>query len=1148
MPFGQSDPTIYKSYSEGFGKELPQAPEREDIDFSSMDMVSLANGLDEQTIVGLKESEAQDLARRMAENAEATEILKRRGMHKPLTYMGSGMRTLVERAQRSAGTLGRPLSGEIALSLSNPIMDLLMDLEMVKEGIENRDALMTVMGASFIAIPISARPLYDAVAKIMVKDVIAAGGQVTQKQISEMGQRAWQETLSQLPADQAMMAAGDRAKALERGLAELAGTTNQAAKDLLAKEAAHNRFVIESRATNEGFEITPGLKAQLEEGPGAQAVGKELERGGVTTVREGQAGLFPEDIVAPATKRVTASVVTPEGREGVAAIQLAREEAELAAKARRDDIMEDVRERGIKDAAEGKAAREQAESRTEDIMKGVRAGGVEDAAAGKAAREQAAAERADSQSKQRARNIRAQALAKQEGAKGEAALERFQSQQRAAGIRREAGASPATDTDTMPQWAVAAAELEEAKGIQSRVRPELPAPAKTADVAPASGAKRGDGVEAWERLNQSTWGELGGKYKDLLEKEMELMGRVPARLHRGETIFTPGDMDSPGAWADNKWEHGPNKGQRVSADPNDPGYAPVQELRDVTKERKEVLAALEEEYKEINRAIFRVNNDPTHGFSPAKLGDGNDWYAEVRLDTMKWRLQDIEMDKDGFLLGGYRGDRFFDLLGDAREEVQDALSIKALAKFDQLSANMDVVADDLAAAILVEEGLKAKTPSSMHGGVPGTYGAFAEDDDVHGWVRYFWDRDRHNLPEGDPRHGRNFSLDPDDDTFVPVQALRDATKNRRELLEELKEQRDELSRHYEEVVKTQTGDQPEMAQRLRDAHLSTKEAEYASVYEDLSAYSSGAGENVNAVEPIMDKFTEPLERLSAELEDLRSVAKAPQPAPESATPWEDLRPAAKAPKAAPRAAVTEDMTYKAPEQYPSEPRGATTAPTGTTTAPGFEESWAEIAKYSRSPEGRAAAKKAQQARGPAGPGILEQVKAERLAADRLGTISPQELEMGVLPKAEPKPKAEPEVKAEKPAAPAKPKKSISKWKEEFDALSPDEQETWLKAYHAKFPERAPKKPEKKGWFARRKERANKQAVLDEAKVEDFTPKEKKALSEDEKDAAGELARSRQPKEKEAPKKKKESPAERERRIAREEGQDTEQDFDDNAAF
>jgi hypothetical protein len=174
------------------------------------------------------------------------------------------------------------------------------------------------------------------------------------------------------------------------------------------------------------------------------------------------------------------------------------------------------------------------------------------------------------------------------------------------------------------------------------------------------------------------------------------------------------------------------------------------------------------------------------------------------------------------------------------------------------------------------------------------------------------------------------------------------------------------------------------------------------------------------------------------------------------------------------------------------PRGYPVAPPPprATTAPSFEESWAEIVEYSRSPEGIAAAQKAQDAK-------------DKMASWQ--ALSPEELEMGARPKAKAEPK--PEVKAEKPAAPPKPKKSISKWREEFEALSPREQETWLREYHAKFPDRAPKKPKKKGWFARRKEKANKQAVLDEAKVEDWTPKKeadyqkkKEALSHEEKQA------------------------------------------------
>jgi len=468
MAYGQSDPTAYRQW------EMPQeVPEREDIDFSSMDMVSLANGLDEKTIVSLKESEAQDLARRMARVPEAEEILKRRGVHKPLTYMGSGMPSLVERAQRSAGVLGRPLSGEIALSLSNPIVDLLMDLEMVKKGVEQRDPLMASIGAGFILLPIGGKAVYEAVANRLVKDLIEEGGEVTQERLSEMGQRAWQETLSELPADEAVKAAADRARALESGFAELAGTADQEAKDLLAKEAAHNRFVIESRAKNEGFDIPPKLKAQFEEGPGAQAVAKELTRGGPTTVREGQAGLFPEEIVAPPPKRVAADVVTDEGREGVAALQLAREEAASARRA--------AAEKSVQEWKEFKR------NYDDTLMEGVRASGMADAAAEREAKEQAAAEMTDRHSKQRARNIREQALARkaeQEAqAQGSAALERFQSQQRAAGIRDEAAAaSRASDTERISEMGAEAAALEEAQGIQSRLGAGVPEPS----VAPVA--------------------------------------------------------------------------------------------------------------------------------------------------------------------------------------------------------------------------------------------------------------------------------------------------------------------------------------------------------------------------------------------------------------------------------------------------------------------------------------------------------------------------------------------------------------------------------------------------------------------------------------------------------------------------------------
>jgi len=123
MAYGQSDPTAYRQW------EMPQeVPEREDIDFSSMDMVSLANGLDEKTIVSLKESEAQDLARRMARVPEAEEILKRRGVHKPLTYMGSGMPSLVERAQKQWGDRGMSFAQEMVLGLSNPAVEFLLDV------------------------------------------------------------------------------------------------------------------------------------------------------------------------------------------------------------------------------------------------------------------------------------------------------------------------------------------------------------------------------------------------------------------------------------------------------------------------------------------------------------------------------------------------------------------------------------------------------------------------------------------------------------------------------------------------------------------------------------------------------------------------------------------------------------------------------------------------------------------------------------------------------------------------------------------------------------------------------------------------------------------------------------------------------------
>ena len=178
------------------------------------------------------------------------------------------------------------------------------------------------------------------------------------------------------------------------------------------------------------------------------------------------------------------------------------------------------------------------------------------------------------------------------------------------------------------------------------------------------------------------------------------------------------------------------------------------------------------------------------------------------------------------------------------------------------------------------------------------------------------------------------------------------------------------------------------------------------------------------------------------------------------------------------------------------PHITTAPPPRATSAPSFEESWTDITEYSRSPEGIAAAKKAQDAK-------------DKMASWQ--ALSPEELEMGARPKAKAEPK--PEVKAEKPAAPPKPEKSISKWREEFEALSPDEQETWLKEYHAKFPDRAPKKPKKKGWFARRKEKANKQAVLDEAKVEDWTPK-KEADYQKKKEALNEPGK---------PKKKKEGP-------------------------
>ena len=607
MAYGQSDPTTYRQW------EMPQeALEAAPINFGAMDMVSLANILNAQTIVNLSEADAQALARLMAKDTEATEILKERGVHKPLTYMGSGMRTLVERTKRKHGALARPISGEVALSLSNPIMDVLMDLEMVKKGIENRDPLMTAMGATFIAVPITARPIYDAIAKSMVRDVIAAGAQVTQKQLSDMGQRAWQETLSALPPDQALKAASERAQSLENGFAELAGTADQEAKDILQNEAMHNRFVIESRAKNEGFEIPSKLKAQLEEGPGAQAVGKELDRGGVTTVTEGQAALFPEEIVPPAPERVASDVVTAEGREGVAALQLAREEAELAAKARGEDIMEDVRARGIADAAADKAAREEAAARGEDIMEDVRASGIADAAAEREAKERAAAEMADRHSKQRARNIREEALKKQAEqeaqAKGAGALERFQSQQRAAGVRDDAAAaSRASDTETISQMGDEAAALGEAQGIWSRKsRPaenatkeelegwrwrESQRPPGARDVEgmemarlrlqgiedegrilsperhspeylkPTTGAKpaaRATHVDAGGTPEALAFGEALDAFRAAKKAEEELQQQVPANLHGGVGNLYGGPLgqeDGPSVWVQYNWGH-----------------------------------------------------------------------------------------------------------------------------------------------------------------------------------------------------------------------------------------------------------------------------------------------------------------------------------------------------------------------------------------------------------------------------------------------------------------------------------------------------------------------------------------------------------------------------------------------------------------